>query len=189
MQELIDSFSFDRVSKSGAKFDADKARWYNHHFIQSTPDAELVKLVLPYLEQQGIDVDETKLEQIIPLVKERANLLPELWDQMAFFFIRPGSYDEQIIKKRWKPDTSPTLLEIADLIEKSNKANAEELSSLVKGFIEEKQLNMGAVMLPLRIALVGSASGPDLFVIMEKLGVSEVAERIRLLVNFVDQAK
>jgi len=189
MQELIDSFSFDRVSKSGAKFDADKARWYNHQFIQSTPDPELVKLILPYLEQQGIHVDETRLAQIIPLVKERANLVPELWDQMAFFFVRPGSYDEQIIKKRWKSETSPTLLEIAALIEKSNKTTAEELSSLVKGYIEEKQLNMGAVMLPLRIALVGSAMGPDLSVIMENIGLSEVVERIRLLVNYVDQIK
>jgi glutamyl-tRNA synthetase len=183
VQELIDSFSFDRVSRSGAKFDADKARWYNHQFIQSTPDPELVKLILPYLEQQVVRVDETKLEQIIPIVKERANLLPELWDQMAFFFVRPGSYDEQLIKKRWKPDTSPTLLEIASLIEAGDKPNAETLSALVKGFIEEKQLNMGGVMLPLRIALVGSASGPDLFVIMEKLGISETIARIRGLVS------
>jgi glutamyl-tRNA synthetase len=183
MQELIDSFSFDRVSKSGAKFDADKARWYNHQFIQSTSDSELVKLILPYLEQQGIIVDEIKLRQIIPLIKERANLLPELWDQMSFIFVRPGSYDEQILKKRWKPETSPTLLEIAALIEKSNKTKAEELSSLIKGFIEEKQLNMGAVMLPLRIALVGSAMGPDLFVIMEKLGINETVARIRGLVS------
>ena len=189
IQELIDSFSFDRVSKSGAKFDADKAKWYNHQFIQQTIDEELVKHLQTFLREKGQVIPDEKILQLLPLVKERAHLIPDLWDQMQFFFIRPGSYDEQLLKKRWKPETSPALLKIADLIEKSNSTEAEGLSSLVKGFIEEKQLNMGAVMLPLRIALVGSASGPDLFVIMEKLGVNEVAKRIRFLVNFVDQVK
>jgi glutamyl-tRNA synthetase len=187
MQELIDSFSFDRVSKSGAKFDTDKAKWYNHQFIQQTIDEELVKHLQTFIREKGHVIPDEKILQLLPLVKERAHLIPDLWDQMQFFFVRPGSYDEQLLKKRWKPDTSPTLLEIADLIEKSGKESADELSSLVKEFIDDKQLNMGGVMLPLRIALVGSASGPDLFVIMEKLRVSEVAERIRLLDNYVDQ--
>lgn len=189
MQQLIDAFSLDRVSKSGAKFDADKAKWYNHHFIQQTPDADLVKHLKAFLPEKDFQISDEEILNVLPLVKERANLIPELWDQMQFFFVRPQSYDEQLIKKRWKPETSPTLLIIAELIENSGKEGAEELSSFVKGFIAEKQLNMGGVMLPLRIALVGSASGPDLFVIMEKLGVSEVGERIRLLVNFVDQKK
>ncbi len=187
MQELIDAFSLERVSKSGAKFDADKAKWYNHQFIQITSDEELLKHLQPFIRNSGHDIANEKILTLLPFVKERANLIPDLWDQMQFFFVRPGSYDEQLIKKRWKPDTSPTLLEIADLIENSGNESADELSSLVKEFIAAKQLNMGGVMLPLRIALVGSASGPDLFLIMEKLGQSEVVERIRLLVSSVVQ--
>jgi len=183
MQELIDAFSLERVSKSGAKFDADKAKWYNHQFIQKTPDEELVKHLQPFIQKSGHDIADEKILKILPLVKERANLIPNLWDQMQFFFVRPGSYDEQLIKKRWKPDTSPTLLEIADLIENSGMESADELTSLVKEFIAAKQLNMGGVMLPLRIALVGSASGPDLFLIMEKLGINQTVARIRGLVS------
>jgi glutamyl-tRNA synthetase len=183
MQELIDAFSLERVSKSGAKFDADKAKWYNHQFIQITSDEELLKHIQPFIRKSGHDIADEKILTLLPLVKERAYLIPDLWDQMQFFFVRPGSYDEQLIKKRWKPDTSPTLLEIADLIENSGNESADELSSLVKEFIAAKQLNMGGVMLPLRIALVGSASGPDLFVIMEKLGINETVARIRGLVS------
>jgi glutamyl-tRNA synthetase len=183
MQELIDSFSLDRVSKSGAKFDADKAKWFNHQFIQKATDEELVKHLQPFITEKGHDIADEKILRLLPLVKERASLIPDLWDQMQFFFVRPGSYDEQPLKKRWKPDTSPTLLDIADLIENSGKESADELSSLVKEFIDDKQLNMGGVMLPLRIALVGSASGPDLFVIMEKLGTNETVARIRVLVS------
>jgi glutamyl-tRNA synthetase len=187
MQQLIDAFSLERVSKSGARFDADKAKWYNHHFIQEKPDADLVKHLRAFIPEKNIHISDEQILGVLPLVKERANLIPELWDQMQFFFVRPQSYDEQLIKKRWKSETYPTLLEIIDLIENSGKENTDELSLLVKGFIAEKQLNMGSIMLPLRIALVGSASGPDLFVIMEKLGLSEVGKRIRLLVNYVDQ--
>jgi glutamyl-tRNA synthetase len=179
MPELIDAFSLDRVSKSGAKFDADKAKWFNHQYLQIQSVNDLAKLLLPFLSEKGIQVDESRLIKIIPLVTERANLIPELWDQMAFFFFRPMSYDEQLIKKRWKPETSGWLIEIVSLIENTDKNKAEELSLLVKGYIEENQLNMGAIMLPLRIALVGSAMGPDLFVIMEILGKDETILRIK----------
>ncbi|MBE0662509.1 MAG: glutamate--tRNA ligase [Bacteroidales bacterium] len=186
MQELIDAFSLDRVSKSGAKFDADKAKWFNHQYLQNQPATDLAKLLLPYLTQKGIEVDESRIAQIISLIKERANLIPELWDQMAFFFFRPETYDEQLIKKRWKPETSGSLMEITSLLESTNKKKAEELSSQIKGYIEDNQLNMGVIMLPLRIALVGSAMGPDLFEIMEILGKDETILRIKSAIKKTD---
>lgn len=179
MQELIDAFSLDRVSKSGAKFDADKAKWFNHQFLQNQPATDLTKLLLLYLSQKGIEVDESRVAQIIPLVKERANLIPELWDQMAFLFFRPETYDEQLIKKRWKTETSDSLMGIVSLLENTDMKKAEQLSLLVKSYIDDNHFNMGAIMLPLRIALVGTAIGPDLFVIMEILGKDETILRIK----------
>lgn len=183
MKQLIEAFSLERVSKSGAKFDADKARWYNHHFIQATDDKELCRLLKPFILARGFQIEDEKIVSLLPLIKDRANLIPDLWDQMAYFFIRPDTYDEDLIRKRWKPETSPTLLEIADLIEKNNKSTASEISVIVKSYIESQGLNPGAIMLPLRVSLVGSAMGPDLFVIMEKLGSKETSERIRWAVE------
>lgn len=107
--------------------------------------------------------------------------------QSEYFFVRPKQYDEQLIKKRWKPETSPALLEIIPLIENCTNPEANELSVLIKSYMENKQLNMGSVMLPLRIALVGSATGPDLFFIMEILGIKESVERIRNVIAFIGQ--
>jgi len=183
MQQMIEAFSLERVSKSGAKFDVDKARWYNHHFIQAADDKELCRLLKPFIIARGYQIEDEKIVSVLPLIKDRANLIPDLWDQMAFFFVRPDAYDEDLIRKRWKPETSPTLLEIADLIEKNNKSTASEISVIVKCYIESKGLNPGAIMLPLRVSLVGSAMGPDLFVIIEKLGIKETSERIRLAVE------
>lgn len=189
MQELVESFSLERVSKSGARFDADKAKWYNHNFIQNTDDKTLAALLKPIVSEKGQHFDEERILSVLPLVKERANLIHELWEQMVFFFVRPNNYDEDLIRKRWKPETSPTLLEIADLIKASGKTVAGEVSALVKNHIESKGMNIGSVMLPLRISLVGSAIGPDLFLIIEKIGIAETVERIRLAVEQIKLSK
>ena len=188
MNELIDAFSIERVSKSGAKYDSDKAKWYNHKYIQTPPDEELFTLFQPYIsEKEDLKVDENIFLKILPHIKERANLIPDLLVQSEYFFVRPKRYDEQLIKKRWKPETIPALLEIIPLIENCTNPEANELSLLIKSYIENNQLNMGSVMLPLRIALVGSATGPDLFFIMEILGIKESVERIRNVIAFVEQ--
>jgi len=186
METLIEIFSLERVSKSGAKFDADKAKWYNHHYIKTADDKELCELLKPIITSKGFQIADERIVSILPLVKERANLIPELWEQMAFFFIRPKTYDEGIVSKRWKPEASPALLEIADLIEKNNNSTADNISAIVKSYIELKGLNLGSIMLPLRVSLVGSAMGPDLFVIIEKLGIKETVERIRLAVERIN---
>lgn len=183
MQELIDAFSINRVSKAGARFDADKAKWFNHQYLQKKPDSEISDLLLPSLGHKGLEPDTHKLLEIISLVKERANLVTELWDQMSFFFLRPDTYDEQLIKKRWKPETSIFLGQISDLLKAHQVSKASEFSDLIKGFIQQKQLNMGSVMFSLRISLIGSAMGPDLFQIMEVLGREEVLQRIQLALN------
>ncbi len=188
MTELIDVFSIERVSKSGAKYDSDKAKWYNHKYIQTKPDEELFTLLQPYIsEKEDLKVDKKIFLKILPHIKERANLIPDLLVQSEYFFVRPKQYDEQLIKKRWKPETTPALLEIIPLIENCTNPEANELSVLIKSYIENKQLNMGSVMLPLRIALVGSATGPDLFFIMEILGIKESVERIRNVIDFIGQ--
>ncbi len=187
MNELINLFSLERVSKSGAKFDAEKARWFNHQYIQAKPEKDLVALLNPFIREKGYHADDEALLKILPHIKERVDLIPELWNQAEYFFVRPKRYDEQIVKKRWKPETSPALLEIASLLETEDISQADELAVLVKSYIEKKQLNAGTVMLPLRIALVGSAMGPDLFFIMQILGIDESVKRIRNIVDFLSQ--
>jgi glutamyl-tRNA synthetase len=187
MDELIDSFSFDRVSKSGARFDADKAKWFNHHYIQHTPNNELAALLQPYFVESNITFEIEKVTELVALIKDRANLIPELWEQMKFFILPPTVFDEQLIRKRWKPEISASLNEIASLIIQSDSITADDFSSLIKNYITEKGLNMGSVMFPLRISQVGNASGPDLFLIMQHLGKEEVASRIERAVRFAEK--
>lgn len=183
ISELIEVFSLSRVSKSGARFDAEKAKWFNHQYIQKKQDAEIADLLLPYLNQKGIEPEPGKLRRIVALVKERANLITDFPDQISFFFLRPQSYDEQLIKKRWKPETSSILGQISDFLNQQSITESSEFSLLIKGFIEQHQMNLGSVMFALRISMVGSAMGPDLFQIMGLLGREEVIQRIHLAIS------
>ena len=106
MQELIELFSLDRVSKSGAKFDYEKGKWFNHKYLQSKPLEEIADLFQHILIEKDIVEDSEKVKKIVNLVRERANFITDLWEQSSFFFIAPTAYDEKTVKKRWKDDNN-----------------------------------------------------------------------------------
>ena len=111
MDELIAKFSFDHCSRSGAKFAFDKGRWFNHEYLQTTPDDELARLFRPVLEAHGVnaaDFSDDYIARVVSLVKGRINFVADLWDQAKFFFVAPSTYAEKDIKKRWKEDTPPS---------------------------------------------------------------------------------
>ena len=185
MDELIKDFSLDRVSKSGAKFDYEKGKWFNHQYLQLRSNEELAEMFKPVLEEhlRHIDIpihrDIEEVAKIIGLVKDRVNFVPELWEQVNFFFVAPTEYDEKSLKKRWKEDSPKHMTELLDLLEAQEDWSAEALDALVMPWIESKEYGVGIVMNAFRICLVGAARGPHIWAITDVLGKEETLKRVQ----------
>ena len=122
MEELIELFSLEKVSKSGAKFDLDKARWFNHQYLQLKSNHELAEEFHKQLIEKGINTTFEKVERVVALVKERVHFIQDFWAQSSFLFVQPESYNPDVIKKRWKEDTPTHLDAIAKIIAKQEEA-------------------------------------------------------------------
>ncbi len=183
MEELINLFSLDRVNKSGARFDPEKAKWFNHQYITKKSDAEISHEFVKILESKGINSDTAKVEKIVGLVKERVNFVHEIWDQASFFFEAPKSYDEATVKKFWKEDTSAIMNEVAQIVESVSTYTSPEIETAIKGYINEKGHFMGKVMNAIRLSLVGESKGPGVADICELLGKEETVSRINAAVK------
>ena len=178
MQELIKQFSLDRVSKSGAKFDYEKGKWFNHKYLQMKSVKEIADLFKPILVEKNISVENEKLEKIISLVRERANFVSEIWEQSCFFFTAPETFDEKTVQKRWKEDTPNQMRELIDILNEINDFSAEKTETIVKAWIEEKNYNLGAIMNAFRLAIVGAPKGPHMFDIISIIGKEETVNRL-----------
>jgi len=179
MQELIEQFSLERVSKSGAKFDYEKGKWFNHQYLQLRSNEELAEQFMPYLEAKGLSGDKATVAKVIGLTKDRVNFVSELWDQVNFFFVAPTEYDEKSLKKRWKEDSPKHMTEMLALLEAHDDWSAEGLDNLIMPWIAEKEYGVGIVMNAFRICLVGAARGPHIWNITDVLGKEETLSRVR----------
>ena len=179
MAELIEQFSLERVSKSGAKFDYEKGKWFNHQYLQLRSNEELAEQFMPYLEAKGVTDDAPIVAKVIGLTKDRVNFVSELWEQVNFFFVAPEEYDEKSLKKRWKEDSPKHMTEMLALLETHEDWSAEGLDNLIMPWIAEKEYGVGIVMNAFRICLVGAARGPHIWNITDVLGKEETLARVR----------
>lgn len=178
MDELIAAFSLERVNKSGARFDPEKAKWFNHQYMLLSDNEIIAHDFIPFLKAKNIVIEHIKLVKIISLVKERAVFVKDLWDQSAFFFESPVEYDAKAAKKNWKENTASIMRDLMKVI-----ANIEDFRSItteenVKTWILEKELSMGKVMNAFRLCIVGAGKGPHIFDIIEVIGKDETLSRI-----------
>lgn len=176
-EELIEAFSLDKCSKSGAKFDFEKGKWFNHRYLQEAPVERIAALFTPVLEQHHVDIP-ANLESILSVVRDRVQLIPQLWDETYFFFMAPEEYDEKTVKKRWKAESSLQMREIIDLLNAQPAFESEALGEALNSFIQTKEYSMGGVMNALRLALVGAPKGPHINEILYLLGREESIRRI-----------
>jgi len=180
LEELIEKFDLNRVHKSGAKFDPEKNKWFNHQYLIQQNDANLAKIFASYLLEKGIDssfVGMTKLEKIVSLIKERAHFVSEFWDLSDFFFIAPTSYDEKA-SKNWKEETPALMQELISVLENIGDFSSMNIETIVKDWMTKNEIGMGKVMQPFRLSLVGALKGPHLFDIVEIIGKEETIRRI-----------
>jgi glutamyl-tRNA synthetase len=182
LSELVETFSLERVNKSGARFDPDKTKWYNQQYMQTKNDVELAGLFSVELEKHS-DIDDSKrssdyVEQVVGLIKERATFVSDFWDLSDYFFLSPSEYNEKASKKQWKEGTSEIMTELVEVLKMQPDFSSEILESNIKAWIAEKELSFGKVMPPLRLVMVGDMKGPHIFDIMSMVGKEETIARI-----------
>lgn len=187
LNELVQAFSFDRCSKSGAKFDVEKAKWYNHQYILKMTDDKLAELFEPILEEKGAKAPRKKVAAVVSLVKERVHFVNELWDQSAYFFIAPDSYDEKTVRKRWKEDTPEHMRQLIGLIQQMNDFSAGNQEEIVMEWIQKNGLHTGNIMNAFRLAIVGEGKGPHMFNITEIIGKEETVERLERAISLLGE--
>ncbi|MDR1112384.1 MAG: glutamate--tRNA ligase [Bacteroidales bacterium] len=185
IEEMVALFSIEKINKSGAKFDPEKAKWFNHQYLQMMSNELLAHAFAMQLAEKNINESEERILKVISLVKERINFTQDIWEQSAFLFEPPQQYDEQVIKKRWKSDTPEHLQAIAAILAEEKPFCKEHAHDRTIAWIQNNALNMGQIMNCLRIALVGAAKGPDLFEIIDFLGIEEVTRRIERAISTI----
>ncbi|WP_319591577.1 glutamate--tRNA ligase [uncultured Draconibacterium sp.] len=183
LEELGEIFSLERVVKSGSRFDPEKAKWFNKHYFQEKSIEELAVLFKPVLAEKGVEASDERVNAVVAEIKERCEFVSELWDQSSYFFVAPTEYDQKTVKKRWKENTSAQLTEIVNVFETVENWKADTIKEVFSAFMTEKEWGFGAIMNPLRLALVGGNMGPDLFVICELLGKEESIARIKTAIE------
>lgn len=184
LDELVQKFSIDRVHKGGAKFDYDKAKWYNHQYIMKKTDEELLPLVKPFIEQHKVQVADTGyLLRVISLVKERCHLLTDFWLQGHFFFIEPPTVDIEAIKGKWNEQKQAFFAGWVQQLDTVTQWTAPMLEDNFNQLAIDAGLKKGELMLPLRIMLVGGKYGPGVFDIAEMIGKEAVGKRVGAVLN------
>jgi glutamyl-tRNA synthetase len=178
MEELVEQFSLDRVSKSGARFQPEKARWFNHEYMLSKSNAELTTAFMPLLLEKGIAWERAGLERIVGLVKERATFVGDLWDLSSYFFLAPTRYDDKAVAKFWKGENPGRIAALREVLSGTGDFSAANLESVIHGWIETGGYPMGQVMNSLRLAIVGESKGPGIADICEIIGKAETISRI-----------
>lgn len=178
LEELVQNFDLNRVHKAGAKFDPEKNKWFNHHYLMQQTDANLAKAFAPILKGKGIAFEENKLITIISLIKERAHFVSEFWELSDYFFEAPSSYDEKATKN-WKEETPALMQNLISVLEGIEDFKAANIETIVKEWMTANEIGMGKVMQPFRLSLVGALKGPHLFDIAELIGKEATVERIQ----------
>ena len=179
LDELVQSFSIDKVHKSGAKFDFEKAKWFNHEWIKKLPASAYVQAVKQNLALKGIEItDETYLEKIIELVKDRCTLLTEFYEHSHFFFKAPVEWDLASVKPKWNDQKSEFFKSFIQSLASLGNFSPLGMEELFKQSATQAGIKPGELQLPLRIMLVGGKFGPPVFDIAAMLGKEETMARI-----------
>ena len=186
MQELCDTFSIDKIGKSGARFDYDKAKWFNQQYIQAADAAYLAKMAKPFILAKGYQASDDFLTSYCDLMKDRAVLLTDFATEGAYFFEDVKIYDNENVSKRWNEETRAALISLTELIKNTTDFDAITLERGIKAYINDNGLKMGQIFPLFRIALAGTMKGPDVFKMIELLGKEETVKRLKKAVEYFD---
>ena len=178
LEELTESFSLERVVKSGAKFNPEKAKWFNQEYLRRKSTDELVREFLPVLESKGVIKESSYIASAIEMIRERASFVKEFWGLSDYLFCSPQSYDLKVKEKFWREDTYYVLEELIKGFRALDPFTKETLEEYLPAVIKEMGWQMGAVMNTLRLLLVGESKGASVADIMALIGKKETLSRL-----------
>ena len=174
----------ERVHSAGAKFDYEKAKWFNHEWVKKSEVGSLKSGVRTLLTDSGVTVDDDNLlEKVIGLIKDRCTLLPDFIQQSSFFFKAPETLDVDAVKPKWNEEKKNFFLTYAEKLKTATEWNAISLENIFKEVAAERNIKPGELQLPFRIMLVGGKFGPPVFNIAEILEKEETIRRINTAIN------
>jgi glutamyl-tRNA synthetase len=179
LEELVEKFDLNRVHKSGAKFDPEKNKWFNHQYLQKQSDESLAEIFEKDVIQKlgKCDFSFVEMTKITSLIKERANFVSEFWELSYFFFEAPTSYDEKAAKN-WNSATPEFMKQLIGVLNSIEDFTSLNIEAIVKDWMTQNEIGMGKVMQPFRLSLVGALKGPHLFDIVELIGKEETIKRL-----------
>jgi glutamyl-tRNA synthetase len=184
LEELTKSFSLEQVTKSGSNFNPEKTKWFQHQYLQTADNVDLVKKYMKVLNEKGFSPSTSYVEDVVKTIKERADFVSDFWELSYFYFEAPQSFDEKSSKKAWKEATPGIMGNIKKRLgELDDFSDQEKTADHLKSWIKEQEFGFGKAMQPLRLALVGKMMGPDLFHIMKKIGKEETLKRIDFAIS------
>ena len=186
---LVKAFDLDKVSKGGARFDFDKAKWFNQQYIMAASESELLPLVKPLVKEAGYSFSDEYITRCIALMKERVYFIPDFVENGYYLFGEVREYEEKPIRKKWKPEQKALFLGLISDISNLSVYDAASIESKVKTFMEDNGFGFGNVLPFLRIGLAGTMKGPGVFEMMELLGAEESAKRLRNAFDVFDSIK
>jgi len=180
LEELTEAFDLKRVHKSGAKFDPEKNKWFNHQYLMNKEDGLLAEEFAKEIKAKNLDKEYSLVEltKIVSLIKDRAHFVSEFWEMSDFFFVAPTNYDEKA-SKNWKAETPALIQELISVIEEITDFTSLNIETIVKDWMTNNEIGMGKVMQPFRLSLVGALKGPHLFDIVEVIGKEETISRLQ----------
>jgi glutamyl-tRNA synthetase len=181
-EELINEFSLERVSKSGAKFDAEKTKWFNQQYLRMKADSELASLLVKEFPQVG-SKDNAYLTEVCRLMKEKVNFVREIYEQGTYFFEDPAVYDDGVVKKRWNEESKKFIAAVKDAFASTSDWGAAELEKTFKSTAEATGTNPGSVMQLFRVCISGAGGGPVLFEMVALLGKETIIRRLEAALN------
>ena len=187
MDDLIKQFNVAHISKSGAKFNVEKAKWFNHEYLQMRSDEEIAAMFEPQLKEHGIEAKHDYVVKVCGMMKERINFPSELWEQTSYFFEAPTEYDPAAIKKRWKPGMTTHMAKVIEILNTVPFEYDAIHKALLDEYIVGNQLNMGQVMNSLRLAVVGKTVGPDMLTLVMTIGKEETIRRVQRAIDTIGE--
>jgi glutamyl-tRNA synthetase len=178
MDELVKEFSIERINKAGAKYDIQKAQWYNQHYLRAKPDEDLVAYLQESLKAEAIECSAEKALKIVQVMRDRVTFPKDFWENGKFFFRAPDQYDPSVVNKKWNEEVVKVLTEFKTAISAVDNLTAADAKEMLENTTASLNIGIGKILQGVRLAVTGAGGGPDLMMIMEIIGKQEVIVRI-----------
>jgi glutamyl-tRNA synthetase len=187
MQELIEAFSFEKVSKAGAKFDPEKTKWFNQQYLRKQSMQSLAQSFVENMKIRNIEnplfADSSYVEGFCKLIQEKAHFVHEFWEMGNYFFEAPAAYDEKVLEKRWNEDAKKFITALLEAYTSCTDFSSTQSESIFKSVAEQMKVAPTNYLQLTRVVISGVGGGPQLFEMLALIGKEECCRRIQTFLS------